>query len=362
MDKKTSLYDTHVKYGGTMVPFAGYLLPIQYKSGIKQEHLAVRNNAGLFDVSHMGEILVEGRTSLKYLNYVLTNDFTDLKISEARYSPMCNEAGGTVDDLIVYKLSEDKFLVVVNAANEEKDFNWMVKHKIDGTSISNISKEYGQLALQGPNSEKILLQLVSEDMIPKKSYTANLNGKIKDIPCIISRTGYTGEDGFEIYMPADQAPNVWELLMTAGKEFGLIPCGLGARDTLRMEAGMPLYGHEMNDEISPKTAGLGFAVKMDKDNFIGKEALEKDMPLARRRVGLKVTGRGIIRENEKIFKDGEEIGFTTSGTFLPYMDGAYALAIVDSTKREIGAKVNVSVRGRNIEAEMVKLPFYKREK
>ena len=183
---------------------------------------------------------------------------------------------------------------------------------------------------------------------------------IRDIPCIISRTGYTGEDGFEIYLPADRTAEVWELLMEAGSEDGLIPCGLGARDTLRLEAAMPLYGHEMNEEISPKTAGLGFAVKMDKPEFIGKEALEAAMPLAERRVGLKVTGRGIVREHCDVFRDGKKIGVTTSGTFLPFLNGAYAMAIVASDQREIGAACQVEVRGRMIDCEMVKLPFYKR--
>ena len=247
--KKTPLYDTHVKYGGSIVDFGGFLLPVQYEAGIKKEHMAVRTECGLFDVSHMGEILVQGEKALEFLNHVLTNDYTDLKDGCARYSPMCNENGGTVDDLIVYKKADNDYFVVVNAANTEKDFQWMVDHKIDGVELSNASAEWGQLALQGPNSEKVLAKVAKPEAIPAGYYTCVFDTEMQGIPCMISRTGYTGEDGFEIYMPADRAVDAWELLMDAGQEYGILPCGLGARDTLRMEAAMPLYGHEMNDEI-----------------------------------------------------------------------------------------------------------------
>ena len=360
--KKTPLYDTHVKYGGSIVDFGGFLLPVQYEAGIKKEHMAVRTECGLFDVSHMGEILVQGEKALEFLNHVLTNDYTDLKDGCARYSPMCNENGGTVDDLIVYKKADNDYFVVVNAANTEKDFQWMVDHKIDGVELSNASAEWGQLALQGPNSEKVLAKVAKPEAIPAGYYTCVFDTEMQGIPCMISRTGYTGEDGFEIYMPADRAVDAWELLMDAGQEYGILPCGLGARDTLRMEAAMPLYGHEMNDEISPKVAGLGFAVKMDKPEFIGKEAIEAATPLKQRRVGLKVTGRGILREECDVYRDGKKVGVTTSGTFLPYLKGSYAMAIVEAAEREIGAACQVEVRGRMIDAEMVKLPFYKREK
>lgn len=362
MEKKTPLYDTHVKYEGSIVPFGGFLLPVQYKTGIKAEHMAVRTQCGLFDVSHMGEIIVTGEKSCEYLNHILTNDYTDLKPGYARYSPMCNENGGTVDDLIVYMKAENDYFVVVNASNTDKDFAWMKDHLIDGVNIENVSDNYGQLALQGPNAEKILRKVCDEKYIPTEYYSCIFDGLLQDIPVMISRTGYTGEDGFEIYMPADKAPMLWEILIEAGAEDGLVPCGLGARDTLRMEAAMPLYGHELNDEISPRTAGLGFAVKMNKPEFIGKEALEADQPLKHRRVGLKVTGRGILREHCDVYRNGEIIGHTTSGTFFPYLGGSYAMAIVDSATREIGAPCEVEVRGRKIECEMIGLPFYKRDK
>ena len=362
MEIKTPLYDTHVKYGGTIVEFGGFLLPVQYESGIKKEHMAVREECGLFDVSHMGEILVKGPKAVDFLNLVLTNDYTDLQDGYARYSPMCNENGGTVDDLIVYKKADNDYFVVVNASNTDKDYDWMLAHKIDGVEITNVSDQYGQLALQGPNAETVLKKVCDAKFIPEGYYTVIFDGEIKGIPATISRTGYTGEDGFEIYVPADKVAELWEILLAAGSEDGLIPCGLGARDTLRMEAAMPLYGHELSDEISPKVCGLGFAIKMDKPDFIGKAALEASMPLKERRVGLKVTGRGILREHCDVYRDGELIGHTTSGTFFPYLGCSYAMAIVDSDKREIGAAAQVDVRGRMVDVEMVKTPFYKREK
>lgn len=368
MEKKTPLYDTHVKYGGSIVEFGGFLLPVQYESGIKKEHLAVRNDCGLFDVSHMGEITAKGEKALDFLNWLLTNDFTDLETGYARYSPMCYEDGGTVDDLIVYKRGDNDYFIVVNASNTDKDFAWMkdvLSGKVgakafDGVELENVSEQYGQLALQGPKAESVLKKLCDAKFIPEGNYTFKDNCEIKGIPCIISRTGYTGEDGFEIYLPANKAAELWELLLEAGKEEGLIPCGLGARDTLRMEAAMPLYGHELNEKISPRVCGLGFAIKMDKPDFVGKAALEK--PLAQRRVGLKVTGRGILREHCDVYRDGKKIGQTTSGTFFPSFGQSYAMAIVDADAREIGAAAQVDVRGRMIDVEMVKTPFYKRTK
>ena len=361
MEKKTPLYDTHVKYGGSIVEFGGFLLPVQYETGIKKEHIAVRTQCGLFDVSHMGEILVQGPKSLDYLNYVMTNDFGGMKDGRARYSPMCNENGGTVDDLIVYKRGDDDYFVVVNAANKDKDYAWMKDKEAEGVEVTDVSDKYGQLALQGPKAQAILEKLVPAEMIPSGYYTANFGGEIKGIPCILSRTGYTGEDGFEIYMAADKAAEVWEILMEAGKDEDLIPCGLGARDTLRLEASMPLYGHEMNDEISPKTAGLGFAVKMDKPEFIGKEAMEEAMPLKEKRVGLKAVSRGILRGHCEVFNGDEKVGETTSGTYMPYLGGSYAMAILNADQTEVGNKLQVVVRGRSIDVEVVPLPFYKRD-
>ena len=272
--KRTSLYDTHVKYGGKMVPFAGWEMPVQYKAGVISEHMAVRTKAGMFDVSHMGEIVCKGPDALANLNMLLTNDYAGMADGQARYSPMCNEEGGVVDDLIVYKKNDEEYLMVVNAANKDKDFNWMKAHQTGDVTFEDISDTIGQIALQGPLAKKILLKLVSGDAVPQEYYACTFDQDMCGTKVMISTTGYTGEDGVEIYMPMEKAPEIWEALMEAGKDEGLIPCGLGARDTLRLEAGMPLYGHEMDDTITPKEALLSIFVKMDKPDFIGKAAIQ----------------------------------------------------------------------------------------
>ncbi len=359
MELKTPLYGAHVRAGGKMVPFAGYSLPVQYKAGVIKEHMAVRTAAGLFDVSHMGEILCEGKDALDNLQHLLTNDFRNMKDGQARYSPMCNENGGTIDDLIVYRIEEDRYFIVVNAANRQKDFEWMDSHRTGDVKFTDVSDDYAQLALQGPKAMTILRKITAEESIPQKYYHAVFSSEAADIPCIISKTGYTGEDGVEIYLAADKAEKMWDILLEKGKDEGLIPCGLGARDTLRMEAAMPLYGHEMNDEITPLETDLSFAVKMQKGDFIGKAAMEKSEP-AITRVGLKVTGRGIIREEAPVYADGKLIGHTTSGTHLPYLGYPAAMALVEKDFANIGGKVSVEVRGRMIDAEITALPFYKR--
>lgn len=362
MELKTPLYDAHVKAGGKIVPFGGYLLPVQYKTGVIKEHMAVRTQAGLFDVSHMGEILCEGKDALKNLQMLLTNSFENMVDGQARYSPMCNEKGGTVDDLIVYKKSDEHYFIVVNAANKDKDYQWMLSHQFGEVTFTDVSAQYAQLALQGPRSIEILKKLTDEENIPKKYYHAVFDTEVAGMPCIISKTGYTGELGVELYFDSSLAEKMWDTVLEAGAEEGLIPCGLGARDTLRMEAAMPLYGHEMDDEVSPIETGLGFAVKMNKEDFIGKAALEENANFNRKRIGLKVTGRGIIREHQEVFADGKQIGMTTSGTHCPYLGYPIAMALVEDGSVELGSKVIVEVRGRKVEAEVVALPFYKRSK
>ena len=362
MEKKTPLYEEHVKLGGKIVPFGGWLLPVQYGAGILAEHKAVREKCGLFDVSHMGELIMTGPDSLLNLNNLLTNDFTNMVDEQARYSPMCNEKGGTVDDLIVYKVADENYFIVVNAANTDKDFEWMSSHLKGDVKLVNDSDKYTQLALQGPLAEKILLKLISEENIPQKNYYAKYGVDINGMNCIVSRTGYTGEDGFEIYSDSANAVALWNLLLETGKDEGILPCGLGARDTLRLEAAMPLYGHEMDDEISPRETGLGFFVKMKKDDFIGKKALEEKGDPTVKRVGLKVTGRGIVREHADVFAGDEKIGHTTSGTFIPTLNAAVAMAIIDKAYSEPGTKLLAEVRNKKVEVEVVPLPFYKREK
>ena len=362
MEQKTPLYDAHVRAGGKMVPFAGWLLPVQYGTGILAEHRAVRERCGLFDVSHMGEITVEGPDALDNLNRLLTNDFTGLEDGGARYSPMCSESGGVVDDLIVCRVRDGSYLLVVNAANKDKDFAWMTGHKSGSAAIADISASVAQLALQGPLAERILLRIASPDDIPEKYYTCRFGREIRGMKCMLSRTGYTGEDGFELYLAPADAEKMWGLLLEAGADDGLIPCGLGARDTLRLEAGMPLYGHEMDETVSPREAGLGVFVKMEKPDFIGRAALEAAGTPKRARIGLRATGRGILRGGETVSLLGRPIGVTTSGTFCPYLGYPAAMALIERGAAAVGDTVEADVRGRPVAAEVVKLPFYKRVK
>lgn len=359
---KTPLYDAHVAAGGRMVPFAGYLLPVQYETGVIAEHMAVRTKCGLFDVSHMGEILLKGPDALQNLNLLLTNDYTQMNPGQARYSPMCNEHGGVIDDLIVYKLQDDFYLIVVNASNKDKDLEWMKRHILGQAELEDISSQTALLALQGPLALSVLGTLVTEEDIPKKYYTFLPQGRIQDMDCLISRTGYTGEDGVEIFTSAENASRLWQLLLDAGKDLGLIPCGLGARDTLRLEASMPLYGHEMNEDITPLEAGLGTFVKMDKADFIGQKALKDKGPVSRIRVGLKAAGRGIIREQQSLYLDGKQVGITTSGTYCPYKKEALAMALVDVSCSQPQTALLADVRGRMVPTEIVPLPFYKRNR
>ena len=362
MERKTPLYDIHVEEGGKIVPFAGYLLPVQYGTGVIKEHMAVRQQAGLFDVSHMGEILFTGPTALDTLNHLLTNDYSNMPLNKVRYGVMCNEKGGTIDDLVVYKFGEETYLAVVNAANREKDFAHMAANVLEGTKCEDISDTVAQIALQGPKAPAILKKLLPETSIPKGYYTAVPLAEIDGMKCMISRTGYTGELGYEIYTHNENAAKLWKILREAGEEFGCIPAGLGARDTLRLEAAMPLYGHEMDEEITPLEAGLDFGVKMGKAEFIGHDALVAAGEPKRVRIGLEVTGRGIVREHQDVFADGANIGHTTSGTHCPYLGKAIAMALVTAGSVKEGDEIEVDVRGRKVAAKVVPLPFYTRGK
>lgn len=362
MEKKTPLYDAHLAALGKMVPFAGHLLPIEYATGLMKEHLAVRETVGIFDVSHMGEVLFAGSGALATLNHLMTNDFTSMETGRCRYTALCYEDGGMVDDLIIYKLAEEKYLAVVNAANKDKDVAWMADHLLDNTHMSDLSDETAQIAVQGPRAEAVLSRLADAAQLPAKYYTFNQQVLVAQAPCLVSRTGYTGEDGFELYCKPADAPTIWAALLEAGAKDGLIPCGLGARDTLRLEASMPLYGHEMDETIDPLEAGLGFAVKQDKPDFIGRDALIAKGERTRMRIGLEVTGRGIVREHAPVFFEGRQIGVTTSGTHCPFLKKACAMALVDAESVKPGDEVEAEVRGRRIAAAVVPLPFYKRAK
>lgn len=362
MEQKTPLYDCHVASGGKIVPFAGFLLPVQYETGVIKEHMAVRTAAGLFDVSHMGEVMIEGPDALKCINHLFTNDFTSMTDGRVRYSPMCNEEGGTVDDLIVYRFDEHTYFIVVNASNKDKDFAWMKAHLIGDVKLTDISATIGQLALQGPKAQEIMETICDPALIPTKYYSFTKDVLVAGVNCLVSRTGYTGEDGVELYCNAEDAPALWNAVLEAGKSFGLIPCGLGARDTLRMEAAMPLYGHEMDDTVTPLETGLDFGVKMNKEEFVGKAGIESKLPLSRKRVGLEVTGRGIVREHCDLFWGDKKVGFSTSGTQAPFLGRPVAMAIIDIDYTDLGTELEADVRGRRVGVKVCELPFYKRSK
>ncbi len=360
MEKKTPLYECHLQAGGKIVPFAGYLLPVQYETGVISEHMAVRTAAGLFDVSHMGEVTLDGEDALLNVQRLVTNDCSRMVDGQVKYSPMCNEEGGVVDDLLVYRKAVDSYLIVINAANRDKDVQWMKNHLTGRVKFQDISEEVAQLALQGPRSKEILLKLVGEEQLPVKYYSFTENVSVAGMNCLVSKTGYTGEDGYELYCSNRDAAKLWTVLLEAGQEQGLIPCGLGARDTLRLEAAMPLYGHEMDDTITPLETGLGFAVKLEKEDFIGKSGILAKGTPHRTRVGLNITGRGIAREQCPVYHGDQLIGATTSGTHCPYLGRPVAMALIDVSYSNLGTEVEVEVRGRRIPAEITTLPFYKR--
>ncbi|MDR0416304.1 MAG: glycine cleavage system aminomethyltransferase GcvT [Propionibacteriaceae bacterium] len=359
MELKTPLYEKHVASGGKMVSFAGYLLPIQYQTGLVTEHLAVRAKAGLFDVSHMGELRITGKEALANLNRLFSNDFSTMADGQARYTVLCHDDGGVVDDMVVYRFSADDYLVVVNAANRHKDVDFIAPRLAGAVAMADVSDDYAQIALQGPRSRDILARLAEPAAIPAKYYRFVPAAQVAGVPCVVSRTGYTGELGYEFYCPAAAAGALWDALAKAGQDDGLVPCGLGARDTLRLEAAMPLYGHEMDDSVSPLETGLGFAVKLDKPDFVGKAGLVRRGPPKIARVGLKAVGPGVVREGCAVYADGGLIGRTTSGTLLPYVRAACAMALVDVAYAAVGTAVEADVRGRRVACQVVPLPFYK---
>ena len=355
MEKKTPLYETHVDLGATMVPFAGFIMPVQYPKGILFEHRSVREKAGLFDVSHMGELHLTGKDALANLNALVSNDFTDLAIGKIRYGVLVRKDGTAVDDLLVYKLAEEDYWIVVNASNTDKDFEYFTQNLYGGAVIHNESEDWGQVALQGPASEAILRKLTS--FIPEHYYSFIPYALVGGIECLISRTGYTGEDGFELYCASDKVVHLWNLLLNAGEADGLVPCGLGARDTLRLEAAMPLYGHELNDATTPIEAGLKMFTKLDKANFIAQEALS--LAPKKRRIGLTLIDRGIAREHCLILFNGDIVGEVTSGTMSPTLNQAIAMGYV---KPELfnETEFTIDVRGRLLKAQKTKLPFIKK--
>lgn len=360
--KRTVLFDHYAEHGGKTIDFGGWDLPVQFSS-IKAEHEAVRTNAGLFDVSHMGEVFVTGKDALSYLQKMMTNDVSKLKVGQAQYTAMCYENGGTVDDLLIYKKSEENYLLVVNASNCEKDVEWMQQHVFGDVTIEDQSDAFALIALQGPKAEMVLQRLTEEPLQDIKFFRFKENVQIAGQSVLISRTGYTGEDGFELYGSPEAIVNLWEAILAKGKDEGVVPAGLGARDTLRFEAGLPLYGQELSADISPLEAGLGFVVKLNKDeDFFGKAALQnqKDQGVPRKLVGLEMIDKGIPRTGYKVLLDDEEIGEVTTGTQSPTLNKNIGFALIDTEHALLDAEVMVQVRKRTLKAKIIKTPFYKR--
>lgn len=363
--KKTPLYDAHVRYGGKIIDFGGWALPVQYQAGIIEEHRNTRRNAGLFDVSHMGEFRVTGKDPLGFIQKAVVNDIARTAIGQCTYSPMCYPSGGVVDDLIVYRLGEKEYLIVVNAANTDKDFSWMtdILKGFPGTSLVNESARTAELALQGPKAEAILQKLTKTDLKGIGYYHCQDNVTVAGVKTLVSRTGYTGEDGFEIFSAPNDAMTLWEAVMEAGKPFGLLPVGLGARDTLRFEACMPLYGQELDAERTPLEAGLGRFVSFDKGDYIGRQALEaqRDKGLERKLVGFEMVGRGIPRHGYPLLDaaGGKEIGYVSTGSYCPSLDKNLGLGYAPAAMTGVGQKLSVGIRGKAVEAVVVRIPFYK---
>jgi aminomethyltransferase len=353
-----------------MTVFAGFEMPLWY-TGVIPEHLAVRNSVGIFDISHMGRVIVAGPDAERFLNYVITNDVSKLLPNSAQYSVMCNEKGGIIDDFVVYRLEMEKFLVVFNASNREKDYNWLVKNSKEfNVKIEDVSDSVAMFAVQGPKAEKTLQRISTEDLSKIERFKCG-HTRLSDVEVFISRTGYTGEDGFEVFVwnapltKPDNAVKTWTAIIKAGKAFEIKPCGLGARDTLRLEAGMCLYGNDIDENITPLEAALGFVVKLQKDNFIGKDALmqQKTEGIKRKRVGIQMIDQGIPRSSFEIYStDGTKIGYVTSGTFSPLLRYGIGMGYMEVSKASEGNIVNVKIRDKLARAKIVPFPFYDAEK
>jgi aminomethyltransferase len=358
--KRTPLYDEHVRLGGKIVPFAGYEMPVQYPAGIIAEHQAVRSSAGLFDVSHMGELDVRGGDALGYLQYVTTNDVSKLEVGQAQYSAICREDGGILDDCIVYRFAEH-YMVVVNASNLDKDREWLLTHTSKfGTTLTDRSDETGLIALQGPAAQAILGRLTDTDL-DGIGYYHFAEGRVAGVPCVISRTGYTGEDGFELYLPAERTVEVWAQVMAAGAADGLIPAGLGARDSLRLEMGYALYGNDMDEERTPLEAGLAWITKLDKGDFIGRDAMvrQKEAGIPDRLIGFVCTERGFPRHGYPVHIDGQPAGVVTSGIVSPMLQQGIGMCYVPASAAKPGNRVDIMVRDKAVPAELVRPPFYR---
>ena len=350
-NKRTCLYDKHVALGALISPFGGFDMPIQY-SNITDEHQAVRQHCGVFDVSHMGEVLVSGTDAERYVNHIFTNNVEGLAVGKILYGMMCYDNGGVVDDLLVYKMADDRFFLVINAANIDKDWAW-IQLQAEGFNVTldNQSDYYGQLAVQGPEAERIMEEILNLPCSELTFYTFKTMGDV-----IVSRTGYTGEDGFEIYATPDYINQCWDKLMAAG----VTPCGLGCRDTLRFEVGLPLYGDELSAEITPIMAGLGMFVKLDKEEFVGCDALAKQKAegVAQKLVGIELQDKAIPRHGYTVMKDGQPIGTVTTGYHTISTDKSVCMALIDSQYAPLGTELEVQIRKKVFPGTVVKKRFY----
>jgi len=364
--KKTPLNKAHRELDGKMVDFGGWDMPVQYTAGVIAEHLATRTHSGLFDVSHMGEIYVEGEDAIKFVDKLTTNDVTKLVDGQAHYSALTREDGTVVDDLLVYRFDEGKLLLVVNAGTTEKDWDWITSHVADeAITLTNASADYCQIAVQGKDAIGILQQLTKENLEGIKYYHFTV-GKVDGIDSIISRTGYTGEDGFEVYADKKYAEQLWNKFLEVGKygsDGGILPCGLAARNTLRLESAMSLYGHEISDEITPLEANLGWICKLDTE-FLGRDNLVKlrDEGLKRKLVGFEMLDKGIARDEFDVYINDEKVGIVTSGSPAPFLKKNIGLAYVPTEFANIGQEIKIDVRGKHLAATIVPTPFYKRGK
>ena len=350
-NKRTCLYDKHVALGALISPFGGFDMPIQY-SNITDEHQAVRQHCGVFDVSHMGEVLVSGTDAERYVNHIIPHNVEGLAVGKILYGMMCYENGGVVDDLLVYKMADDRFFLVINAANIDKDWAW-IQQQAEGFNVTldNQSDYYGQLAVQGPEAERIMEEILNLPCSELTFYTFKTMGDV-----IVSRTGYTGEDGFEIYATPDYINQCWDKLMAAG----VTPCGLGCRDTLRFEVGLPLYGDELSAEITPIMAGLGMFVKLDKEEFVGRDALAKQKAegVAQKLVGIELQDKAIPRHGYTVMKDGQPIGTVTTGYHTISTDKSVCMALIDSQYAPLGTELEVQIRKKVFPGTVVKKRFY----
>jgi len=360
--KRTALNFLHKALGAKMVGFGGWEMPVEY-SGIIQEHLAVRRAAGLFDVSHMGEIEVSGPRALSLLQHITSNDASRLKDFQAQYSALMHPKGSAIDDCVVHRWSEDRYFLCVNAANADRDFDWMVQHNSVGAEVRNVSGEYAQLALQGPRALAIISK-VADTTVAGLKYYWFCRTRCCAVEGILARTGYTGEDGFEFYFPPAESEKVWNTLIEAGKPEGLVPAGLGARNTLRLEAGYPLYGHELDEETTLLEANLGWVAKLEKGEFIGRDVLLRQRAQGTRKklVGFEMTDRGIARDGHTVYVEGKAAGYVTSGSYAPFLKKNIGMAYLPPYLAEVGREIEVDIRGKMAGAQIVPLPFYKRPK